>query len=124
MVTKLVLPVIALGMLIFAITHMLKVNLEIPYVPPPVEPARSPFGPTIAGYGLVEAQTENIAIASELPGVVREVWVKVGQKVSAGAPLFRLDDRQLRAELKVREAGLAVAQASLKRLESMPRPEE
>ena len=50
--------------------------------------------------------------------------VKVGQHVKAGDPLFRIDDRDLKAELKVRQAMLADATAALERLEAMPRPEE
>jgi multidrug resistance efflux pump len=53
-----------------------------------------------------------------------EVPVKVGQKVKAGDPLFRLDDRQLKAELEVRKSMLADAKVALARLEAMPRPEE
>jgi HlyD family secretion protein len=59
-----------------------------------------------------------------VPGVVVEVMVKVGQKVRAGDPLFRLDDRQLRAELAIRQAMLADAEAQLARLVAMPRSEE
>jgi multidrug resistance efflux pump len=44
--------------------------------------------------------------------------------VKTGDPLFRIDDRQLQAELKVREAALVVAQAELRRLEQLPRPEQ
>jgi multidrug resistance efflux pump len=81
----------------------------------------------VAGAGITEAQTENIAIGSALPGVVMEVFVpstKVGQSVKAGDPLFRVDDRQLKAQLKVQEANLSAAEAQLAKLEAMPRPEE
>src|SRR5262249_16760849 len=37
---------------------------------------------------------------------------------------FRVDDRQLKAQLKVQEANLAAALAQLAKLESQPRPEE
>ena len=53
-------------------------------------------GDTIAGAGIVEARTENIAIGSALPGVVLEVYVPVddvGKEVTAGEALFRVDDR-------------------------------
>ena len=68
---------------------------------PPVEPARSPFGQTLAASGVVEAKTENISIGSHLPGIVNQVVVSVGQRVKAGDPLFRLDDRHLQAELQL-----------------------
>ena len=85
---------------------------------------REPVSNTVAGAGMVEPETENISIGSPLPGIVVEVMVKVGQHVKAGDPLFRIDDRERKAELKVRQAMLADATAALERLEAMPRPEE
>src|SRR5262249_36454813 len=49
---------------------------------------------------------------------------KVGQRVKAGEPLFRVDDRALKAQLRVQEANLAAAEAQYTKLEAMPRPEE
>jgi multidrug resistance efflux pump len=124
MVRKYVLPILAAALFAFALFFVVRGQAARPPLPPPAEPARTPFGNTVAGAGLVEAQTENISIGSALPGVVTQVDVKVGRKVKAGDPLFRLDDRQLRAELKAREAALASAVAQLKRLDEMPRKEE
>jgi multidrug resistance efflux pump len=78
----------------------------------------------VAGSGIVEPETENISIGSSFPGVVTKVLVKVGQRVKKGDILFRVDDRQLRAELRYRQASLASAEAQLEKLEKMPRPEE
>src|SRR6476659_8107989 len=100
-VGKLFLPAVAVGMLAFAVLHVVKAQQEPPNPPPPVEPARSPFGKTVAGAGIVEAETGNIAVGSPLPGVVLEVYVPVergGQRVTKGDPLFRVDDRPLRAQ--------------------------
>ena len=83
---------------------------------PPIEPPRTPFGSTVAGAGIVEAETENIAIGSPLPGVVMEVYVpveKVGQRVQAGDKLFLVDTRALEAQLKLQQANLAAAKAQL-----------
>src|SRR5262249_23350846 len=127
MFRKYLLPLVALGMLIFAIVHVVTAQQEKPRLPPPREPARSAFTHSVAGAGIVEAQSENIAIGSALPGVVMEGFVPVemvGQRVQAGAPLFRVDDRALKAQLKVQEANLAAAEAQLAKLEAMPRPEE
>jgi multidrug efflux pump subunit AcrA (membrane-fusion protein) len=89
-----------------------------------VEPARSPFTAQLAGAGLVEPETENISIGTHLPGVVERVFVKVGHTVHPGQPLFRLDDRNLKAELEVRLANLANAEAMLEKQNNAPRPEE
>src|SRR5437660_10050411 len=125
--SKLVLPTVALAMLAFGVFHILKAQQTLPKPSPPAPPARSPFSNTIAGAGVVEAETENIAIGSALPGVVLEVFVpvdKVGQRVKAGDPLFRVDDRQLRAQLRFQKANLLAAEAQLAKLETQPRPEE
>lgn len=88
------------------------------------EPVRSPYIRSVSGSGLVEAASENIAVATPLGGIVAEVFVKAGDRVEAGAPLFRIDDREYRAERTVRTAALAEAEAELARLRSLPRPED
>jgi multidrug resistance efflux pump len=124
MVRKYLLPLAALGMLCFAVFHVVKAQQAPPKLEPPVTPPRSPFGHVVAGAGLVEAQTENISVGSNLPGVVTHVYVKVGARVKKDDRLFRLDDRALKAELRVRKAMLASAEAQLDKLNKQPRPEE
>jgi multidrug resistance efflux pump len=125
--SKYLLPLLATAMLGFSIFHVVRAQQTPPQPPPPIEPARTPFGSTVAGAGITEPITENISIGSPFPGVVLEVFVpvdKVGQRVKAGDPLFRVDDRQLLAQLKVNEANLAAAEAQLAKLEAQPRKEE
>jgi multidrug resistance efflux pump len=124
MFTKIGLPIVAIAMIAFAVKYLAEAGEKMPELPPPVQPAENPFPNTVAGAGIIEPQTENIEIGSPLPGIVVEVLVQVGQKVKAGDPLFRLDDRELKAELEVRKAALTAAKAELARLEAMPRPEE
>src|SRR3954471_18748136 len=122
--TKYGLPIIAIGLIAFSVKYLAQAKERLPKISPPIEPAANPFHNTVAGAGMVEPETENIAIGPSLPGIVVDVMVKVGQHVKAGDPLFRIDDRDHKAELKVRQAMLADAKAALKRLEAMPRPEE
>lgn len=125
--SRLLLPTVALGLLGFGMYHMLGAQTVLPPAAPPAMPPRSPIGPTIAAAGLVEPQTENMSIGSALSGVVLEVYVpaeKAGATVKAGDPLFRVDDRQLQAQLAWQQANLAAAEAELARLNSMPRDEE
>src|SRR5260370_36443799 len=117
---RFLLPLIGVIMLVFAIYHVVRAQQTLAEALPPVEPARAPYGQSVAGAGIVEAETENIAIGSALPGGVLEVFVpvdKVGQRVKAGDPLFRVDDRQLRAQARVQNAKLLAAQAPLAQLE-------
>ena len=71
---KILLPLFAVGMLSFAIYHVVQAQQKPPKLPPPLEPARTPFGNTVAGAGIVEARSQNIAVGSALSGVVLEVY--------------------------------------------------
>jgi len=124
MFTKFGLPILAIVLIAFAVKYLAEAEERMPELPPPIQPTQSPFPNTVAGAGMVEPRTENISVGSSVAGIVVEVPVKVGQKVKAGDPLFRLDDRKLRAELEVRRAMLADVASELQRLEAMPRPEE
>ncbi len=122
--SKYILPLIAVGLLIFAVVFVSGQDRSTPPAEPAIPPPESPFEYTVAGAGLVEAETENISIGSPTPGVVTQVLVKVDQRVTTGDPLFKLDPRMLETELANRQATLAARQADLTRLENQPRPEE
>lgn len=121
---KLILPALATISFVFMTVHLVKAHREPPPQSPPVGPSRSSYTAILAGAGMVEPKSENIQIASALPGLVTEVHVSVGDYVAAGDVLFVQDARSQRATLLVREAELAAAQAELQRLESMPRSED
>ena len=122
--TQVALPVSALAMLGFAVWYVWKTRPVMGDPPPPIAPARSPYAGTLAAAGIVEAQTENIAVGSATPGVVVQVLVKVGDDVQPGKPLFRLDDRPLQSTLVVSRAVVAQSKAELVRLEAEPRQEK
>jgi len=124
LVTQWLLPLVALGLLGFAGWFVWRTRPVAGDPPPPIAPAVNPYAAALAAAGIVEAQTENIAVGSATPGVVVEVLVKVGDDVQPGRPLFRLDDRDLRAELAVRKAEVERAKTDLVRLEAEPRPEK
>src|SRR5262249_1179044 len=124
MIRKYLLPLVALVLVVFAVVYVVRAQQAPPRLAPPAAPGTNPFRTTAAAAGIVEAQTENIAVGSALPGGVTQVCVKVGDRVKVNEPLFRLDDRQLKAELKAREANLAAQEAQLTRLEAQPRSEE
>jgi multidrug resistance efflux pump len=125
MMIKYVLPSLALAGLLFAVYTVVLARQPQPTAQPLVEPPTRPASiAMIAGAGLVEARRENIPIGVNIPGVVIEVYVKKGEMVKAGAPLFRIDDRDYKAQLAVREAELASAEAQLHKLLVAPRPED
>ena len=124
MFTRYVLPAVAVVALGFAAVQLSKAQQKPPPVSPPIEPGKSPYTKQLAGAGIVEPETENIAVGSNVSGVVQRVTVTVGQTVKPGEKLFQLDDRSLRAELAVREALKGSAQATLDKLLLPPRDEE
>mgnify|MGYP001101004457 CR=1 FL=1 len=114
--------VIGFGFAVYTVKESRKTPTpSVPVESPPIRP-KSPN--TIAGAGLIEARMENIPIGSPVAGVVWEVYIKVGDRVVKGTPLFRLDDREIRAEIQVRKAALLAAEAQFHRLENAPRVED
>jgi HlyD family secretion protein len=124
MIVKYLLPLAALGLLGFAVYHVQHSPAWKPLSRPPVQPQEADFTPALVALGIVEAGSNNLAVAAPQPGILAEVLVQVGQVVEAGQELFRLDDRALEAEERLRAARLTTAQAQLARLEQMPRPEQ
>jgi multidrug resistance efflux pump len=124
MVTKFALPLLAVAGLAFAAFKVVDERKSPPPSKPLISPPLRPKFRSIAGAGLIEARMENIPIGSPTPGVVWEVFVKINDLVKKGDPLFRIDDRALRAELKVGQAMLLSAEAQLHKLRAAPRPED
>ncbi len=124
MFRKYLIPVFAAVGLAFAAYTVHSESRDKPIAPPVAQPGRSPYTDHVAGAGIIEASTQNIAIGTNLAGIVAEVFVIAGDRVKAGDPLFRLDDRALKADLGVRRASLAVAEQTLQRLGALPRPED
>jgi multidrug efflux pump subunit AcrA (membrane-fusion protein) len=124
MITRYLIPLLAVAGLLFGIFMVVRGAREVEPARPLQPPPKSPFEQFIAASGLVESSTENIAIGSPVGDVVMRVFVKVGDRVREGDPLFELDDRVLQAELLIHKANVEAAQAELARLKASPRKEE
>lgn len=123
------LPVLATAGLVFAgwsSTHPAGPAQILP-APPPT----AAFSQRIAGTGLVEAASQNLALSGDLAETIAEVLVRVGDEVPAGAPLVRLDDREATAAVATAQARVAAANARinaaktrLEELKAQPRAED
>jgi multidrug efflux pump subunit AcrA (membrane-fusion protein) len=121
---KFVLPVTAAVLFLLGLWSVARTQPRYPPAAPIAAPPSSPFAATVAGVGLVEARTENLALSVPVAGLVSAVHVQVGETVPAGHVLFTLDDRDVRAEVALRREELATAQRERDRLRQTPRPEE
>lgn len=121
---KKTIPLIAAITLIFAVIAVIAMKPVQRKEPPPFPPPAKMLETAVGAVGLVEANTENIAVSTAVPGLVTSVFARSGDKVKAGQPLFSLDDRDLRAELLVRQSELRLARAELEKLARLPRPED
>jgi len=124
MIRKYLLPVISLLGILLAIYVVKASNKPVPASQPVAQPAAAPFRSYVAGAGIVEARGENVAIGTGQGGTVIGVFVKVGDKVTKGQPLFQIRNFTQKAEVESARAALAMADAKLKKLEASPRPEE
>jgi multidrug efflux pump subunit AcrA (membrane-fusion protein) len=117
-------PLVAAIALLFAVTAVIAMRPVRRKEPPPFPPPVKPLDSTVGAVGLVEPNTENIAISTAVSGLVTAVYARAGNRVRAGQPLFSLDDRELRAELAVRQSELSLAQREWEKLQRLPRPED
>jgi len=114
------LPIFAIVVAVLAAVSIARTQPRLRPTNPPLPPPRAEFATRVAAVGLIESNSENIAIGSETAGVVSKVHVKAGDSVERGDPLFELDVRHLRAELaeantaiEVARAGVAVTESAL-----------
>jgi HlyD family secretion protein len=89
-------------------------------------PVSSPYDSAIYANGIVESDQSsgsNINIFPEVSGPITKVLVREGQQVSAGAPLFTIDDSVQRATTEQLRLQAEAALALLNELKAEPRPE-
>jgi len=108
-----IVPTIAAIGILIAIAYVVVANKPAPVGKPIALPANATFSSYISGAGIIEANTENIAIGTQIPGIVSEIDVQWGNHVKKGAPLFKIDDRDAKAQLALAKASLGEAAATL-----------
>ena len=78
----------------------------------------------ICAAGVVEPVSEEIGIGSQVAGVLREVNVEDGQRVTKGAVIASVENGDYRARVLQAEATIALRQAELDRLVNGARDQE
>lgn len=115
MILKYVLPILALVGFGVAAVIVFEGNRTPPVVAPRSASVNSPFNAYVYGTGIVEASTENIAIGTPTSGIVTAIYVKWGDQVKKSDPLFKIDDRDLQAQLPPAMAKVKEAEARLEK---------
>lgn len=113
MFRKYILPLLALtgvGLGILAAVHSARTLIPIPMVADAPVP---PYRMYVAGAGIVEASTENIAIGTQIAGIVSKIYVEIGSEVKAGDPFFTIDDRAQRALIAIDIAAVNATRAQM-----------
>ena len=101
--------VIALALAIwFVMTSQPDRQTTAPAIAPPTAPA-SQAGRTVSGAGLVEPSSELIEIGAQRPGLVTEVHVAPGERVTRGQLLFTIDARDASSRLGEARASVQLA---------------
>jgi HlyD family secretion protein len=80
--------------------------------PPVFKPVSNPFESAIYANGMIESDLpsgENINIFPQVSGPITQVLVQEGQTVSAGTPLFTIEDSVQRANTELATANLKLA---------------
>ena len=113
MIRKFILPAMALAGVILGIYVAIEGAKTVKPATPVAAPAQAPYKAFVAGAGIIEASTENIAIGTTVPGIVERIYVGIGSRVKAGAPLFSIDNRSQVAQMSLLEAAMKVAEAQL-----------
>src|SRR5216683_6725059 len=112
MIRKYVLPLLAIIGVGVAIAMVILGNRS-PVAQPVVQSASAPFASYVFGSGIVESSTENIAIGTPVSGIVTAIYVKWGDRVKSGTPLFKVDTRDLEAQLLPANAKVKEVEAQL-----------
>jgi HlyD family secretion protein len=118
MIRKYVLPVSALIGIAIAVLMVIKGNETPPASKPAIQSLKAPYPSYIFGPGIVEASTENIAIGTPVSGIVTTVYVKWGDRVRTGDPLFTIDSSDLQAQLPPAFAKVKEAEANLAKVKN------
>lgn len=94
--------------------------------PPLFNPPTNPYADGIYAEGIVESEQasgENINVYPEVPGTVKQILVKEGQRIRRGTPLLRIDDSIQRASTEQLQSQALAAQTLLEELKAQPRKE-
>lgn len=108
---------LAIAGIVAVVLLVLRLQKGDPPSQPLVEPPRTPYADSVGARGLIEGRDENVRVVPVVAGRVQRVFVKVGDRVKAGDPLFQIDAREAESSLRQQEAQVAVQRAAVREAE-------
>jgi HlyD family secretion protein len=118
--------VVAGAGLLLAIVVAFLLNQQHRPQPPAFQPSANPYARAIYATGIIEgdqASGKNINVLPEVPGPVVQIYVKEGDEVRTGQPLFAIDDSVQRGVTEQQGLQAKAALAALNELKAQPRRE-
>lgn len=82
----------------------------------PFPPPKAPYVYSIAGEGIIESASNNIAVGSPFNEIITKIYVVEGANVKKGDPLFQLDVRYFEAQAKTARSQISAATVNLENL--------
>ena len=119
MTRRIVLPLLAVVGVGLAIVAIMLGDRTPPGASAVVNPVVSPFTTAVAGAGIVEASSENIAIGTPVSGILTAIAVKWGDRVKSGDLLFKIDDRDVQGQLLIANAKIKEAEVGLAKVKNL-----
>ena len=114
-IRKYILAFLALAGVVSAIVVGIISSRQLSVETTVVQPFQPPFTSFVASPGMIEASSGNISVGTSVPGIVREIYVDVGDRVQQGQALFRIDDSSLQAQRIAVAAKVKEAEANLRK---------
>lgn len=105
-------PVLSGFGIILTLIYLSSASPPPPIAQPLIQPMSVPFEYYIGGAGMTEANTDNITIGTHIAGIVKKIFVNIGDTVQQGEPLFLIEDEQAAAAQEQAIAQRAQAEAA------------
>jgi multidrug efflux pump subunit AcrA (membrane-fusion protein) len=103
---------------IFGLFHLVVLTSKAAPIGLPIsKPACSVYKNFIAAPGIIESSANNILLSPIVSGVVDKIYVRVGDAVKKGTPLFSTNLLQAESDWELKQAQVSFAKSSLKQAE-------
>lgn len=113
MIRNYFIPILALIGALFGLMTVYWSQQAVPIPPILFPPPQSPYRYAIAASGVIEASSQNISIGTPFNEIIEEIFIREGDFVKKGEPLFRLNTQIFEAQLATAKANLELASVDL-----------